>query len=103
MYLLLILDSHDGSFNTDGNTSTTLSVADPNPLFNFQKTTSKDASSAQEQTPQKPSNSLMSYKQPYFGWRSQEKLKQPRGFIATPSQRLASSLQNTARLSRIAE
>lgn len=93
-------DSHDGP---DVNTSTTHTVADPNPLCIIQKTSSKDASSAQELTTQKPSNSLMPYKQPYFGWRSQEKLKQPRSFIATPSQRLASSLQNTARLSRIAE
>ena len=96
------LDSHVGSFNTDVNTSTTL-TADAKTLFIIQKTTSEDSSPAQDMLTQKPSNSLMSYKQPYFGWRSQEKLKQPRGFIATPSQRLASSLQNNARLSRIVE
>ena len=96
------LDSHVGSFNTDVNTSTTL-TADAKTFFIIQKTTSEEASPAQDMVTQKPSNSLMSYKQPYFGWRSQEKLKQPRGFIATPSQRLASSLQINARLSRIVE
>ena len=46
----------------------------------------------------KSNNSFLSYKQPYFGWRSQERLKVSRGLLTSPSQRLASSL-----LSRIAE
>jgi len=51
----------------------------------------------------KSTNSFLSYKQPYFGWRSQERLKLNTSYLSTPSQRLASSLLNTARLSRIAE
>lgn len=90
-------DSHDVS------SSSTVIGAPPKKLLSPQKSTSKEDLSAQDLITQKPSNSLLSYKQPYFGWRSQERLKQPRGFIATPSQRLASSLQNNARLSRIAE
>lgn len=90
-------DSHDVSNNS------AVTGAPPKTLLSPQKTTSKDELPAQDLISEKPSKSLLSYKQPYFGWRSQEKLKQPRGFIATPSQRLASSLQNSVRLSRIVE
>jgi len=90
-------DSHDVS------NSSAVTGAPPKTLPSPQQTTSADDSPAQNLSSQKPSKSLLSYKQPYFGWRSQEKFKQPRSFIATPSQRLASSLQNSARLSRIVE
>jgi len=90
-------DSHDVS------NSSAVTGAPPKTLLSPPKTTSKDDLPAQDLISEKPSKSLLSYKQPYFGWRSQERLKQPRGFIATPSQRLASSLQNSVRLSRIVE
>jgi len=52
----------------------------------------------------KTSNSTLSnYKQPYFGWRSQRASGPIGGYLSSPSQRLASTLVNTARLSRIAE
>jgi len=51
----------------------------------------------------KSTNSFLSYKQPYMGWRSQERLKLGSSYLSTPTQRLASSLLNTPNLSRIAE
>merc|ERR1711936_425722 len=51
----------------------------------------------------KSTNSFLSYKQPYFGWRSQERLKLNNGLLTSPSQRLASSLLSPPRLHRIAE
>lgn len=50
----------------------------------------------------KSTNSFLTYKQPYFGWRSQERLKLNSSYLSTPSQRLASSLLNS-KLSRITE
>jgi len=53
----------------------------------------------------KSSSSLVSYKQPYFGWRSQER-ERPKltsSYLTSPSQRLASSVLSTSRLQRIAE
>lgn len=47
-------------------------------------------------------SSLSSYKQPYFGWRSQ-RASPSGGYLSSPSQRLASTLVTNARLSRIAE
>ena len=96
-------DSHDGTFNTDVKQSSNMTEDAAAILVSPQQTISKDASPARDLATQKPSTSFQSYKQPYFGWRSQERLKQPRGFIATPSQRLASSLQSNGRLSRIVE
>jgi len=51
----------------------------------------------------KSSNSFLSYKEPYLGWRSQERLKLGSSYLSSPSQRLASSLLNTPNLSRIRE
>jgi len=51
----------------------------------------------------KSSSSLVSYKQPYFGWRSQERAKLTSSYLTSPSQRLASSVLSTSRLQRIAE
>lgn len=51
----------------------------------------------------KSSNSFLSYKEPYLGWRSQERLKLSSSYLSSPSQRLASSLLNTPNLSRIRE
>ena len=51
----------------------------------------------------KSSSSLVSYKQPYFGWRSQERPKLTSSYLTSPSQRLASSVLSTSRLQRIAE
>jgi len=51
----------------------------------------------------KSNNSFLSYKQPYMGWRSQERLKLSSSYLSTPTQRLANSLLNTPNLSRIAE
>jgi len=53
----------------------------------------------------KSSSSLVSYKQPYFGWRSQpeDRLKLTSSYLTSPSQRLASTVLSTSRLQRIAE
>jgi len=51
----------------------------------------------------KSSNSFLSYKEPYLGWRSQERLKLSSSYLSSPPQRLASSLLNTPNLSRIRE
>ena len=51
----------------------------------------------------KSSNSFLSYREPYLGWRSQERLKLSSSYLSSPSQRLASSLLNTPNLSRIRE
>lgn len=48
-------------------------------------------------------SSLLSYKQPYLGWRSQERLKLTGSYLSSPSQRLASSVLSSSRLQRIAE
>jgi len=51
----------------------------------------------------KSTNSYLSYRQPYMGWRSQERLKLSSSYLHPPTQRLASSLLNPPNLSRIAE
>ena len=48
-------------------------------------------------------NSFLSYKEPYLGWRSQERLKLSSSYLHSPSQRLSSSLLNTHNLSRVRE
>ena len=56
------LDSHDVS------NSSAVTGAPPKTLLSPQKTTSKDDLPAQDLISEKPSKSLLSYKQPYFGW-----------------------------------
>lgn len=51
----------------------------------------------------KSKNSFLSYRQPYMGWRAQERLKLNSSYLQSPTQRLASSLLNPPNLSRIAE
>ena len=45
----------------------------------------------------KSSNSYLSYRQPYFGWRSLERLKLSGSSLLSPDQRLAASLLNQVR------
>ena len=40
------------------------------------------------------SNSFLSYRQPYLGWRTQERLKLSSSYLSSPSQRLACTLLN---------
>ena len=40
------------------------------------------------------SNSFLSYRQPYLGWRTQERLKLNSSYLSSPSQRLACTLLN---------
>ena len=40
------------------------------------------------------SNSFLSYRQPYLGWRTQERLKLSTNYLNSPSQRLACTLLN---------
>ena len=42
----------------------------------------------------KSTNSYLSYRQPYMGWRSLERLKLSGGSLLSPEQRLAASLLN---------
>ena len=70
----------------------------PTPTLNTAASASSPGSTSIKST-----NSFLSYKQPYFGWRSQERLKLNSGLLSSPSQRLASSLLSPPRLHRIAE
>lgn len=97
-------DPQDGTFNNDINTNTTSSTAEAlSTTLGAPELTTKVTSTPQDPASLKSTYSCQSYKQPYFGWRSQERLKLAPGYLSTPSQRLASSLLHTARLSRIAE
>ena len=51
------------------------------------------------------SNSFLSYRQPYLGWRTQERLKLSSSYLSSPSQRLACTLLNQGKkhLSRLAQ
>ena len=79
--------------NTEVDTATL-----PTPSVNTAASASSPGSTSIKST-----NSFLSYKQPYFGWRSQERLKLNNGLLSSPSQRLASSLLSPPRLHRIAE
>jgi len=65
--------------------------------------TASSSSGSPSSTSVKSSSSLLSYKQPYLGWRSQERLKLTGSYLSSPSQRLASSVLSSSRLQRIAE
>jgi len=51
----------------------------------------------------KSTNSFLSYRQPYLGWRAQERLKLSSSYLNPPTQRLASSILNPPNLSCISE
>lgn len=51
----------------------------------------------------KSTNSFLSYRQPYLGWRAQERLKLSSSYLNPPTQRLASSILNPPHLSCISE
>ena len=59
----------------------------------------KDEKTETNSTPEIPStirssNSFLSYRQPYLGWRTQERLKLSSSYLSSPSQRLACTLLN---------
>ena len=81
------------------------SDVDTTPLSNtkYPPTASASSGSPSSASLKSHSSSLLSYKQPYLGWRSQERLKVPSSYLSSPSQRLASSVLSASRLQRIAE
>ena len=55
---------------------------------------SEDSSIPKFTSTVKSSNSFLSYRQPYLGWRTQERLKLSSTYLNSPSQRLACTLLN---------
>jgi len=92
---------------TDGQVSSDVARQDRQDTSHLSNTKYPPTASVSSGSPSsgsvRSSSSLVSYKQPYLGWRSQERLQPTSSYLTSPSQRLASSVLSTSRLHRIAE
>ena len=60
----------------------------------YKEGNSQSDTSTEEISTIRSSNSFLSYRQPYLGWRTQERLKLNTNYLSSPSQRLACTLLN---------